>query len=244
MYVPKINYQKEIAKITDFIRETLREQGFEKIVIGVSGGVDSMTVYYLLKRVIPQNKIFAFHLHYFYPDKNIENENINLLSIKKPVDEIIKNLKIDPENRLRIGNIIARVRMIHLHDLAKKNNALVCGTENKSERLLGYFTRFGDGASDIEPIQHLYKTQVNELAKKLGVPKNIIEQRPTAGLWDGQTDEGEFGFSYLQADQVLHLYFDKKNSVEEILKLGFKNTKKIIAFAKKNQFKENTPYRI
>ena len=244
MLIPKINFQKEITRIIDFIAKTLKEQGFEKIVLGVSGGVDSMTVYYLLKRVVPQNKIFAFHLYYFNPDKNILDPNINLLTIKKTVDEIIKNLKIDPKDKLRIGNIIARVRMIHLHDLAKKNNALVCGTENKSERQLGYFTRFGDAASDLEPMQHLYKTQVNELAKELCVPKLIIEQKPTAGLWIGQTDESEFGFSYLEADQVLYLYFDKKMSIEEILKLGFKNTKKIIAFAKKNQFKQNTPYRL
>jgi len=145
-------------------------------------------------------------------------------------------------DRIRLGNIIARVRMIILFDLAKKHNALVCGTENKSEKLLGYFTRFGDAASDIEPISHLYKTQVRELANYLKLPQKIIEAKPTAGLWPGQTDEGEFGFTYQEADNVLSLYFDKKISTKKIRSLGYKNALKILAFAKKNSFKEKVPY--
>src|SRR5258708_26883046 len=115
------------------------------------------------------------------------------------------------------------MRMIILYDLAKKYKALVCGTENKSENLLGYFTRFGDQASDIEPIEHLYKTQVYQLAKYLNLPDAIITQQPSAGLWQGQTDEGQFGFTYEEADQVLFLHFEKKLVVEIIEKLGFTN---------------------
>ena len=137
---------------------------------------------------------------------------------------------------------MARVRMIILFDLAKKYGSLVCGTENKSEKLLGYFTRFGDSASDIEPLSHLYKTQVYQLAKYLKVPEKIINQVPTAGLWTGQTDEDEFGFTYQEADQVLHQYFDKKKSAGQIKKLGFKNTDKIIKRIVDNQFKFQTPY--
>lgn len=144
--------------------------------------------------------------------------------------------------QIRLGNIMARIRMIILFDLAKKHNALVVGTENKSENLLGYFTRFGDQASDIEPIQHLYKTQVYELAKFLNVPKNIIAKEPTAGLWHGQTDEGEFGFTYKEADQVLNLYYDKKLKIEEIENRGFENAEKIINFAIRNSYKRGTPY--
>lgn len=147
-------------------------------------------------------------------------------------------------NKIRFGNIMSRVRMIILFDLAKKNNALVCGTENKSEHLLGYFTRFGDGASDIEPIRHLYKTQVYELAKYLEIPKEIISQKPSAGLWKNQTDEDQFGFTYQEADQVLHLYFDKKMLTEKIIKAGYPNAKKIISYVKKNEFKRKTPYSI
>ena len=147
-------------------------------------------------------------------------------------------------DRVRLGNIMARVRMIILFDLDKKQKGLVCGTENKSEALLGYFTRFGDEASDIEPIQHLYKTQVYELAKYLGVPKEIIEKPPSANLWESQTDEGEFGFTYKEADQVLFHYYDKKLKLEEIKSKGFVNADKIINFSLKNTYKHHTPYKI
>lgn len=147
-------------------------------------------------------------------------------------------------DKVRLGNVMARVRMMVLYDLAKKLNAIVCGTENKSEYYLGYFTRFGDAASDFEPIAHLYKTQVYQLAKYLGVPKEFIDKTPTAGLWPGQTDEGEFGFTYKEADAVLQLYFDKKLNLAEIKKRGFKNAEKIIARVLKNEYKHQTPYLI
>jgi NAD+ synthase len=137
---------------------------------------------------------------------------------------------------------MARSRMIILFDLAKKNHALVCGTENKSENLLGYFTRFGDAASDIEPISHLFKTQVRELAEFLELPQEIINQPPSAGLWGGQTDEKQFGFSYEEADQVLYLYFEKKYSFDKIKSLGFKYVEKIIDLVNANSFKHQVPY--
>jgi NAD+ synthase len=137
---------------------------------------------------------------------------------------------------------MARVRMVVLYDFAKKLKGLVCGTENRSEYCLGYFTRFGDEASDIEPLQHLYKTQVYELAKYLGVPQNIIDKQPSANLWGNQTDENELGFSYGEADPVLYLYFDKKIPIEDIEKQGFGNAKKIIDYAEKNSYKHNAPY--
>ena len=197
---------------------------------------------------------------------NIPHKNIYNLSIKDSVDLLekaifpirysgkrqhIQNLQMIRDSgqarvtdlqQVRLGNIMARVRMIILYDLAKKHNALVCGTENKSEFYLGYFTRFGDEASDFEPIQHLYKTQVYQLAKYLNIPQQIINQAPTAGLWAGQTDEGDFGFSYKEADAVLHLYFEEKNSISEIASKGFKNAEEIIDWANKNSFKHHLPY--
>lgn len=132
--------------------------------------------------------------------------------------------------------------MIYLYDLSKKQRALVVGTENRSEHLLGYFTRFGDEASDIEPIRCLYKTQIYQLANYLKVPEYFINQPPTAGLWRNQTDEEEFGFSYQEADPVLYLYFDKNLSVEKIKELGYKNARKIIDFALNNRYKHLVPY--
>jgi len=194
----------------------------------------------------------------------LPKKNFFIIPIAKPTDKIIDLIKnagltrwqkfiyganecfncsnTSTTTRIRLGNVMTRIRMILLFDFAKKYNAMVCGTENKSEKLLGYFTRFGDAASDIEPISHLYKTQVIELAKFLKVPKEVINQKPTAGLWHGQTDEAEFGFTYQEADQVLTLYFDKKISTEKIRKKGYKNAKKILGFAKKNSFKQETPY--
>ena len=238
MKTVQFNIEKESLKISSFLRTTFHKQRVSNAVIGISGGVDSMTSYYLLKKALPEKNIFPVHLPYGKPAPFVP-KNIPVIPIKKPVDAIKKALRVN--NHVRLGNIMARVRMIILYDLAKKHNALVCGTENKSEQLLGYFTRFGDSASDIEPIQHLYKTQVKQLAKYLGVPKQIIDQYPTAGLWEGQTDEGEFGFTYEEADQVLYLYFEKKYSLQK-LEAHYKNTKKIIQFAKHNNFKHLTPY--
>lgn len=215
----------------------------------MSGGVDSTTVFYLLKRAYRPENIYPAILN-FYPKDNtllkkiltqgqIPRINILDLSIKPMVEEIEKRLKA---NQIRKGNIMARLRMIVLFDLAKKVDGLVCGTENKSERLLGYFTRFGDAASDIEPVNYLYKTQLYQLAGFLGVPKQIIKSAPTAGLWNNQTDEKEFGFSYRDADQVLHLYFDRKLKATKINKMRLKNGKKIIDYVEKNKFKQKVPY--
>lgn len=287
---PSIDPKKEEQRIIAFLEKTLQKTGFKKLIIGLSGGIDSTTSLYLARKVLLPQNIFIAHLYYFQPPtSNIQRicptlkvpaQNQYIISIKPIVDlfkKTFKNMAIDdrisridfenrslkvenptsslhhqnqssivnhPSSKIRLGNIMTRVRMIILFDLAKKYKALVCGTENKSEHLLGYFTRFGDEASDIEPIQHLYKTQVYQIAKHLKIPKQIIEAKPSAGLWTDQTDEDEFGFSYKEADQVLYLYFEKKQTVEEIKKLGYKNAKKIIDFALKNSFKHNTPYNL
>src|SRR3990167_460799 len=242
----------EKNKITSFIKTTLKEQGFKKVVLGMSGGIDSATTFRLLKEAIEPANILIAHLYYFeskledfkssLQKANIPNENIYELPIKNAVGELRKTLNIPEEDRLRLGNVMARIRMIILYDLAKKNDALVLGTEDKSEFYLGYFTRFGDEASDIEPIRHLYKTQVYQLAEYLGVPKNVLKQKPSPGLWNGHTAEKELGFSYEEADNVLHLYFDQKKIIGEIVYKDFSNAQKIIAWANKNSFKHHLPH--
>jgi NAD+ synthase len=248
----KINVKEEANRISVFIKGTLAKQKIEKVVIGVSGGIDSATSLYLLRNSVPLKNIIAVTLPYFENQLNdvqelvkainLPKENLQIIPIKPMVDTIIKSLNIDESEVVRRGNVMARIRMIMLYDLAKKSNALVCGTENRSENLLGYFTRFGDEASDLEPIRHLYKTQVYELAKYLKVPKSIIQKNPSANLWKDQTDEGQLEFTYAEADQVLALYFDQKLSVSDIEKQGLPNAGRIIEFAKKNSFKHRVPY--
>lgn len=249
-----IDPQQEKQKIVSFLKKTFAEQHINHAVIGLSGGIDSTTSFFLLKKVLPPENIHVAHLYYFQPvfeeiEKEVQkakipDENIHVLSIKDAVDAVVDLQQIDgdEQDKIRIGNIAARMRMIVLFDLAKKYHGLVVGTENKTENLLSYFTRFGDQASDIEPIEHLYKTQVYQLAKSLGVPDVLLNQTPTAGLWQGQTDEGQFGFTYEEADHVLYLHLEKGASIQEIEKQGLSNAKAILEWREKNLFKHSVPY--
>lgn len=246
----------ETKKISEFIKCTLGKSGFLNIILAVSGGIDSATSLNVIKKVVPIRNIFVVHLPYF--EKSIDSfnsviepigipeENVLLSPIKDAVDILAKSLGLENSQnateKLRLGNIMARTRMIMLYDFAKKYSALVCGTENRSEYWLGYFTRFGDAASDFEPLHHLYKTQVRQLAEYLKVPEAIQKATPTAGLWDSQTDEGELGFTYAEADPVLYLYFDQKHSIQEIKNRGYQKVKQIIETALKNGFKQEVPY--
>ena len=249
--IPSIQTAAEVALAKAFIQTTLKDTKHENVIIAVSGGIDSATSLNLLHEALPKKNIFVVHLYYF--EKSIQQfhevidplklpkQNVLLYSIKSAVDAVVSNLSAQ-QDPLRVGNIMARIRMIHLFDLAKKQNALVCGTENRSEYHLGYFTRFGDAASDFELINHLYKTQVRQLAKHLHVPLAVVDAEPTAGLWEGQTDEKELGFSYEEADQVLFLHFEKGMTANEIQEQGFENAMKILAIVKKNSFKHKVPY--
>jgi NAD+ synthase len=252
-----INPEQETQKITTFLNNTFVEQQITNAVLGLSGGIDSTTSFYLLQRVLKPEHIFVMHLYYDNPslanihkmlkDAKIPETNYQIFSIHDAVAAIGQTINLTNEKdtqkaKIRRGNIAARVRMIMLFDYAKANNALVCGTENKSENLLGYFTRFGDQASDIEPLEHLYKTQIYQLAEFLNIPEVIRKQQPTAGLWHGQTDEGQFGFTYEEADQVLSMFVDEKKNLEEIKQAGFLNAEKILQWRSQNLFKHNTPY--
>lgn len=223
-----INIDIVRKKIVEFIRKYISDSNVESIVLGLSGGLDSSVVVYLCVEALGSDKVYALYLPY---GKNREAEtdskwiadklniNYNIFDITPLVDLYFKNFP--DADKIRRGNMMARLRMAILFDYSKIYDGLVAGTGNKSEFLLGYFTLFGDAACSIAPLGDLYKTEVKELAKILGVPSNIIDQKPSAGLWSGQTDEGELGFSYEEADKILYLMEEKKYNIKHLINEGF-----------------------
>lgn len=251
----QINPEETAKILIEFIKQAFEKTKFYRAVIAMSGGIDSSVSCILTVRALGKENVFPIFLPYgkLNPQgvidalqiiKMLEIPQKNLTQIN--IEDSVNNLAgFDPKmNLIRKGNIMARIRMAFLFDQAKKRKALVIGTENKSEYLLGYFTRFGDEASDIEPLRNLYKTQVYELAKFLNLPKGILTKKPTAGLWENQTDEGEFGFTYEEADKILYSYFEEKLSLKEIAAKGLKKEiiAKVLQFAKANDFKHNLPF--
>jgi len=227
-------------KIIRFIKEVFKQQGFTKAIVAVSGGVDSATSLMLTVKALGAANVYAIQLPYKkhqsleLPNLIIETAKIPqnqriIISIGRAVDKLAVKLNAK-KDKIRLGNIMVRVRMICIFDQAKKLKALVVGTANKSEKILGYFTRFGDEASDLEPISHLYKTEVMALAKQLGVPEAVIRAVPTAGLWPGQTDEAELGMTYELIDQMLAGKLPQSPALAKRLKA--------------NLFKQQTPYHL
>ncbi len=202
-----MNYEEEIKRIENFIRE--RVGNLNGGVIGLSGGIDSSVIAFISVKALGKDKVYGLILPYGDQDTNdgelVAKElgiNYEIININPMVEAFEQNASFFGKT-LPKGNLMARIRMCLLYGAANEKNMLVLGTTNKSEMEIGYFTKYGDGAVDIEPIVHLYKTQVWKLAEKLGIPKQIIEKKPSAGLWDGQTDEDELGFSYPTLDKVL-----------------------------------------
>lgn len=242
--------------IVKFLQETFVRTNKKNAVIAVSGGIDSALSLSLLVKALPKNQIWPILLPYGRQDMSdaetildfwqIPAENRKTLNISSMVDAICKSLLIEDADKLRKGNVMARVRMIAVFDYAKNKDALVVGTENKSEYYLGYFTRFGDEASDIEPLSNLYKTQVRQMARKLNLPEIFLEKKPSADLWQGQNDEAELGFSYELADQVLIYLIDQKMPSAEIPVLFAKEkqieVEKILARIQAMAFKWEVPY--
>lgn len=250
-----IEYPSEIKAITDFIKDSFQKSGFTTAVLGLSGGVDSSVSFALTVQALGKENVYPVLLPFSSLSTSgvldamdvitllgIPLNHVTRIDIKSVVDAIASR---DPSvDRVRKGNIMARIRMTYLFDEAKRRRALVVGTENKTEHMLGYFTRFGDEGSDIEPIRHLYKTHVFALAKTLGIPEKIITKPPSADLWPEQTDEKEFGFTYQDADEILYMLYEEKLPKEQIIAKGYSNA--VIELVQKrveqNIFKTELPY--
>jgi NAD+ synthase len=246
-----MNVQDVAEKISSFLGKEFRERNKTKAILAFSGGIDSTTVAFLSKKA--GLNLYAVILPYqgkgaegekIAKELNLPEDHIITIDIAPLVDEAIKEIgkKVNLD-QVDKGNIMARSRMIIQYALARSLNGLILGTENLSEYYLGYFTLYGDQACDISPISGLFKTQVYELAEHLGTPKWVLEKEPSAGLWLGQTDEKEFGFSYKDADQIIYLAIIKKYPKEEIIKKGFDSelVNKVLARVKVFEYKRQDP---
>jgi NAD+ synthase len=215
--------------IGEFIRAQLRQAGFERVVLGLSGGIDSALVAYLVAEAIGAERLRCVLMPYrtSSPASREDAELVvadlgassELVDISPMVDAFFA---ADPEaSALRRGNAMARQRMIVLYDRSVTWGGLVVGTGNKTESLIGYTTIYGDNACAFNPVGDLYKSQVRQLSAAIGVPERIIRKAPSADLWPGQTDESEAGFSYPTLDRLLYWRIDRRRSVEELEELGF-----------------------
>ncbi|MFH1783645.1 MAG: NAD+ synthase [bacterium] len=224
-----IDTKKVQKKLMDFIKQEVGGRGFKNTIIGLSGGLDSSVVAYLAAGALGKEHVWGIMMPYKTNSASaldhgrmvIDNLGINsdTVEITPMVDKYFESFP--QADHMRRGNKMARERMSILYDLSALNKALVIGTSNKSELLLGYGTLHGDVACALNPLGGLYKTQVRQLATEIGVPGCIIEKAPSAGLWEGQEDEKELGFGYAEVDKLLQLMVDNKMSSEGLLSKGF-----------------------
>ncbi|MBI5963423.1 MAG: NAD+ synthase [Chloroflexi bacterium] len=237
--------------LTGFIKSEVTRVGYSRAIINLSGGLDSALSCALAVNALGAENVFALRLPYrtSSPDSlthaqllvdqfKIQSETIDITEMVDPLIRRDSNIK-----NIRKGNIMARARMIVLYDQSEVFKALPIGTSNKTEILLGYSTQWGDAASAINPIGDLYKTQVRQLSRALNIPAPIIDKPPSADLWEGQTDEGELGFTYEEVDKLLYLLVDQRYSPLEAMEAGFdeKFVNAVMTRMRRNQFKRMQP---
>ena len=234
--------------LVEFLRNEVEKTGLTHVVVGLSGGLDSAVVALLAKRAFKDNLLCVLMPSQYSSKESVSDANslckeFNLKSETISIESLLKSYSIDKNENMRIGNFSARMRMSVLYDISAREHALVLGTSNKSEIMLGYGTIFGDLASAINPLGDLYKTEVYELARYLGVTDAIISKQPSADLYEGQSDELDLGYSYEEIDEVLKLYVDERVNEEELIIKGFEP--ELIKMLKKriyqNQFKRKPP---
>lgn len=246
-----LNLKEVHNELVEFLRENFKKAGFSKAVLGLSGGIDSALVAYLLRDALGKENVLAIMMPYKSSNPDSLNHaklvvkdlgiNSKTIEITDMIDAYFKNEK--DLTSLRMGNKMARERMSILFDYSAKENALVVGTSNKTEIYLGYSTQFGDAACALNPIGDLYKTNIWDLSRYLKIPNELIEKKPSADLWEGQTDEQEMGLTYKEADQVMYRLLEENKTVEEVLAEGFNKdlVDNIVRRMNRSEYKRRMP---
>ncbi len=246
-----INCPEVLQVLSTFIRTEVHKTGFEKVVLGLSGGIDSSLSAALAVEALGAGNVMGVMMPYHSsnPD-SLEDAKVlagklgigcRTVEITPMVDPYFETC---PEiSNMRRGNVMARQRMIVLYDVSAETDALVLGTSNKTEYLLGYSTLWGDSACALNPLGDLYKTQVWELARYLELPERIVSKKPSADLWAGQTDEEELGFTYEQADEALEQLIDCRIKPEQLSARGFDGDfiNRIMRMVRQTQYKRHLP---
>ena len=251
--IPELDVKKTKDDIVEFVQNKVSEANADGLVVGLSGGIDSTLAAFLACKAVGKENVFGIVM----PSTTTPTEDkLHGIEIAQRLGIDYKEIGIDSilneylsatqlsENDLVIGNLKARIRMSIIYYFANQKNYLVCGTGNKSEILIGYFTKHGDGACDMEPIGDLYKTDVFKLSEFIGIPKKIVTKPPRAGLWNNQTDEDEIGMEYDLLDQILYLYTEKNlknNEIAEKLDISADDVDMIINKIIRNEHKSKVP---
>ncbi len=233
--------------LINFIRAEVKRAAFSRVVLGLSGGIDSALACYLAVEALGAPNVLVVRMPYrtssasSLEDAQKVIDATGVPSLTLPITEMADALinRFPEMPPLRRGNIMARTRMITLFDQSAAFGGLVVGTGNKTEVLLGYTTLFGDSACAFNPLGDLYKTQVRQLSRYMGIPGSILEKAPSADLWDGQTDEGELGFTYAEVDQLLYLLVDEGYTPGECIESGYGKdyVRRVIKRIRASQFK-------
>ena len=253
MINPTLSINTTLAReiLAGFIKSEITRVGISHAVVGLSGGLDSALSCALAVEALGAENVLAVRMPYKASSRDsldhaqllidqlgVPNKTIEITDMVEPL------FKLDPKiSKMRMGNIMARERMIVLFDQSEVFKGLVVGTSNKTEILLGYSTIYGDAASAMNPIGDLYKTQVRQLSRAMNIPAPIIDKAPSADLWEGQTDENELGFTYEEVDKLLYLLIDQRYSPHEAIEAGFdeKFVNVVTLRIRRNQFKRMLP---